>query len=71
MDSGITIEIFSFFTLWIESEGIGARSVLSRLRLCNAQPAYENCRKYSMVQLANRRTVSVRPQIIEYEQRNR
>ena len=26
----------------IESEGIGARSVRSRLRLCNAQPAREN-----------------------------
>ena len=36
------LRIFSFVTRGIESEGIGARSVLSRLRLCNAQPAREN-----------------------------
>ena len=36
------LRIFSFVTRGIESEGIGARSVRSRLRLCNAQPAREN-----------------------------
>ena len=33
------LRIFSFVTRGIESEGVGARSVRSRLRLCNAQPA--------------------------------
>ena len=36
------LRIFSFVTRGIESEGIGARSVRSLLRLCNAQPAREN-----------------------------
>ena len=36
------LRVFSFVTHGIESEGIGARSVRSRLRLCNAQPAREN-----------------------------
>ena len=36
------LHIFSFVTRGIESEGVGARSVRSRLRLCNAQPAREN-----------------------------
>ena len=36
------LRIFSFVTRGIESEGICARSVRSRLRLCNAQPAREN-----------------------------
>ena len=36
------LRIFSFVTRGIESEGIGAKSVRSRLRLCNAQPARED-----------------------------
>ena len=36
------LRIFSFVTQGIGSEGIGTRSVWSRLRFYNAQPAREN-----------------------------
>ena len=36
------LRIFSFVTRGTESEGVGARSVWTRLHLCNAQPAREN-----------------------------